>query len=237
MPEAERLHFAARLAEDEALSDELLALKMARESIHRQSANEPEVEELRAVMRNARKGLQKQRPIVKRLWFRIASGIAAAIILVLVYIGWPINGSLYEQYAEHPHLEMTARGSQDNVTIQEMEEAFGEENYAASAQLLETYATTNGWNSELRLFAGISQLELNNLTSAQAQFEILYAGETANKWAGGWYLALTYLRKAEAGDKAAYQQSEEVLREIPSGSDYHEQAGKLLEEIRGMTEE
>jgi hypothetical protein len=149
-------------------------------------------------------------------------------------MNWPQAGTLYRQYAEHPQLAMSLRDSDGQGSIVALETAFNRQDYGNANQLIKEYASANGWNSELRLFAGICQLEQQQYSAAEEHFNVLLQGESANKWAGAWYLALTYLRKAEAGDKAAYQQSELMLQEIPAGTDYHERAGRLLEGLRNM---
>jgi len=237
MSDQELAAFSQKLAADEELATEVAVIKMAKESIGRQTATEAEVAELREVMGKAAATLPKRKPIIKQLWFRAAGIGSAAAVAVLLWMNWPPSGSLYQQYAEHPSLALVQRSDNGQDSVIALEAAFNEEDYLKAGQLIEDYATANGWNSELRLFAGICQLEQQNYSDAEEQFNLLYQGESANKWVGAWYLALTYLRNAEAGKKGAYQQSEQVLREIPAGTDYQERAGELLEKLRNVESE
>jgi hypothetical protein len=237
MSKEELTSFSQRLAVDEELAAEVAVMEMARESISRQTATEAEVAELRNVMSEVSTKRSHRKPIIKKLWFRAASIGAAAAIAVLLWISWPQDGTLYQQYAEHPALALAQRSDDGQESAIALESAFNEEDYGNAGQLIEAYATINGWNAELRLFAGICRLELQQYSAAEEQFNLLYQGESSNKWAGAWYLALTSLRKAEAGDKAAYQQCEQVLQEIPAGTEYHERAGKLLEELKRIQKE
>lgn len=231
LSEEELTSFSQRLAADEELAAEVAVMEMARESIGRQAATEAEVAELRNVMSDVSAKQPHRKPIVKQLWFRAASIGAAAAIAVLLWINWPQGGTLYQQYVSHPAMALAQRSDDGQESVVALEAAFNGEDYANAEQLIQDYASTSGWNAELRLFAGICQLEQQQYSAAEDQFNLLYEGESANKWAGAWYLALTSLRKAEAGDEAAYTQCEQVLREIPADTDYHEQAGRLLEAL------
>jgi hypothetical protein len=234
MSEQELAAFSLKLSTDEELAAEVAVMKMARESIGRQAATEAEVAELRKVMGEAAGALPQRKPVIKQLWFRLAGAGVAAALALLLWLNWPQDGTLYHQYAEHPRLAMVQRGNDDGPDLViALEAAFNGEDYLNAGQLIEDYAAANGWNSELRLFAGICQLEQQQYSAAEEQFSLLYQGESANKWAGAWYLALTYLQAAEAGNKSAYRQCEQVLREIPAGTDYSERAGKLLEALNG----
>ena len=231
MSEQELSAYSLKLVADEELATEVAAMEMARESIGRQAATEEEVAELRKVMGKAAGSPLQRKPIIKQLWFRVAGTGVAAAIAVLLWMNWPQAGALYQQYAEHPRLALAQRSSEGPESVIALEAAFNGEKYDNAGQLIEGYVAINGWSSELRLFAGICQLEQQQYSAAEEQFDLLRQGESANKWAGAWYLALTYLRKAEAGEKATYPRCEQVLREIPVDSDYHERAGKLLEEL------
>jgi len=224
-----RATLEARLAGDEELAQ---ALKL-RQDMDRQLRKR----EKRAKLQNTLADLNEEffkvevptaapkeakRIPLHRRWYAYAAAIALVVTVSLVlYLN--LRPGLYDQYAQHAPLALTAMSAQTDALAAEAELAFNSKNYEAAYTALQGYMGTNQTNNLANLYLGISALETDRLSEAQTIFNRLKAETdgTTNDYAQ-WYLALTYLKQ---GDKVACRAA---LEEIGENSEWYEEAQGVL---------
>ncbi len=166
----------------------------------------------------------KRIPLHRR-WYAYAAAIALVVTVSLVlYLN--LRPGLYDQYAQHAPLALTAMSAQTDALAAAAESAFNAKNYEAAYTALQGYVSANESNNLARLYLGISALETDRLSEAQTIFNRLKAqtdGVTTDY--AQWYLALTYLKQE---DKAACQS---VLEEIGDRSEWYEEAQGMLRRL------
>jgi hypothetical protein len=141
-----------------------------------------------------------------------ATGIAAAVTLVLLVWNPFTSAEPYQQFAQYAPLSLTEKSSTDVASVTAAQEAFNTENYAEAHTQLILYLQQNPDDNEARLAFGIAALETGRDAEARAVFIQLASGTTAFKDDGQFYLALAYFK---AGDKRAKAELEKISLNNP----------------------
>lgn len=153
-----------------------------------------------------------------RVWLAAAS---IALIIGLFYFqgGKPVYGD----FAQHPAMELTVRGSQ-NENLEKAQTAFNHKNYETALELLDNALTEQPENAELQLYRGICLLETNRLDGAKESFNTL-KNNILYKNTALWYLALTSLKEKD------YTSCKAFLKQIDPDSSEGKKAKKLLRKL------
>lgn len=162
-------------------------------------------------------------PIWRRPVVAVIAMAAAVALLLMLWQPW--QPSLYDRYARHPVLALSERSAGNALDMVTMENAFNTRQYEQAASLLENYLITDPDDPEIRLFLGISYLELEQFDRALPVFTALHEGNSAFKDLGTWYLALTHLRQGQRQEATGY------LQQIPPASDQYPRAQDLLRDL------
>jgi len=157
--------------------------------------------------------------------FRYRNLMVAASIALLIGFFLFNNGSpVYGDFAQHNAMELVIRGD-NNETISKAEAAFNSKNYEEALQQLTILSGNYPNDSEINLYQGICQLELNNYTEAEAIFNTISKGNSALATKAIWYKALTFLKQKKLNE------CKEVLKTIPESAEEYPQAKKLLKKL------
>ncbi|MCF6180516.1 hypothetical protein [Lutibacter sp.] len=151
----------------------------------------------------------------------IAASIALLVSLFIFKNGKPV----YSDFSNHNALEIVVRG-ENNGTVVKAENAFNSKNYKEALQQLTILSNTYPNDTEIKLYQGISNLELGNYTNAETIFNKISEGNSAFATTATWYKALNYLKQKE------FKKCKEVLKTIPKSADKFGQAKKLLNKLK-----
>lgn len=141
-----------------------------------------------------------------------ATGIAAAVALVLLVWNPFTSAAPYQQFAQYAPLALTEKSSTIETSVAAAQEAFNSGNYKEAHTQLIVYLQQNPDDNEARLAFGISSLETNQDAEARAIFTELANGTTAFKDDGQFYLALAYFK---AEDPRAKTELEKISSDNP----------------------
>lgn len=153
-------------------------------------------------IRSAEQSYFKEKPFNTNRIFKYVAAIAAIFIvglfLVTQYNRSPDTKQLYATYKNWDELpSLTLRD--ENSDVSKIEQQFRAEDYEQSLMLLNTYVLKNDQelNPQILLYMGVSQLELNQNTSAINTFTKLLQSNTLDAPKAHWYLALCYLKSQD----------------------------------------
>lgn len=159
-------------------------------------------------------------------WLAIAASFVGIVFISIFSIYYYSNTGSSNLYAEYfqPYPNEVAplvRGQVENSPVSEAFNAYELENYELSAKLFE-----NMVEDYALLYAGISNLELNQNQKAINQLKTLSLQNGKYQEPSEWYLALAHLKNKEN------KRAEEILKSIVENhQQFSEQASELLERL------
>lgn len=152
-------------------------------------------------------------------WLRPLLGLAvAAMIALLIWQPW--QGSLVDRYYTPIALDITQM-SDGEQELQQAQEAYNSGDYTEALPIFEKYPN----NTKVQLAKGNAEYNLKKIDAAVATFQKIASGNSEDKYAANWYLALTYLKQGQP------EKAKIALGEIKSGK-YYDDAQKLLKKVK-----
>ncbi len=228
LSDTELQSFEEKLEKDTDFKQEFEIYKNLNTSLKSKFENEESEIALKKILNNL--GFQFiKHPKVKKqkviLLFNYKSLMIAASIALLVSLFIFKNGKpVYSDFSNHNALEIVVRGK-NNSAVNKAENAFNSKNYKEALQQLTILSNTYPNDTEIKLYQGISDLELGNYINAEAIFNNISKGNSTFATTATWYKALTFLKQKE------FKKCKEVLKTIPKSSDKYSQAKKLLKKL------
>ncbi|MEZ5042929.1 MAG: hypothetical protein R2828_23745 [Saprospiraceae bacterium] len=229
LSEKELAEFQQQLAEDEAFASAF----ETRQQMETFLENRPKREQLKATLTDMgeaffqetntdtpSKPAGKRIPMRSRLYW-LASAAAAVLLLIFA---WPFlfpSTPTYSQFAEHRPLSLQEK-SVDGNALAGIEAAFNNKDYRTAHDGLNNYLKNNPHDITAFLYKGICALELNQLEEAQLTFENIRQKNSVLGQTAQWYLALTYLKRAD------FDNCKATLATIPADNYWYPKAQKLL---------
>ncbi|WP_299891034.1 tetratricopeptide repeat protein [uncultured Lacinutrix sp.] len=166
-----------------------------------------------------------------KLYYALAIAAVLVIFFGIFLKGKSLtNLEIYSNYNNWEELpSLVSRNETNAVLLSSGEDAFISKNYKVASEKFNTYINNEDEvNPSVLLYAGISQLELENFTSALDNFQKVIESKSIDKSKGYWYKALAYL-KMDDRDKA--QQQLEIIIKDTSNYNY-KKAKDILNKIR-----
>lgn len=156
--------------------------------------------------------------------------IAASFVLFIGLFFLNNNQNLYMNYNSWDNLpSLIERGVDQNKTLQDAEVAFVNKDYTAANTLYNTHIlNSNTTNTNVYLYYGITQLELNQNDKALDTFDKIINSNALDSSKGFWYKTLVYLK---AEDKLNAIKQLEIIVSNTENYNYNE-AKKLLEKLK-----
>ncbi|WAC03622.1 tetratricopeptide repeat protein [Lacinutrix neustonica] len=174
------------------------------------------------------KGVSNKKP---QLYFALA--IAAALVLFFGILFKDSGLTSTEVYSNNSNWDelpsLVSRGETNAVLLSKGEDAFTNKDYPLAEARFSAYVDTNKEVSiTALLYLGVSQLELENYTSALENFQKIIDSNTLDHSKGYWYKALVYFKK---GDK---ENAIKTLEIIATNPEYykHSKAKEILEALQ-----
>lgn len=231
MDAAERTAFEARLQAEPELVREV---ELARD-IHRGLAQRLRREQQEAALsatlselgdRHFSSESVSERPrlrLLRRKWMLI-SGVAAAVLLLIVFFPFGSGPDLNDYLHQHDPLLFTQLSTDAAADLANIQAAYDRRDYAQLRQLTGAYLQLHPNDAAVQLAKGISLYELEATAEAEEVFRNLANGDSAYKDYGSWYLALMYLQAGKEEEAKGY------LRQIPAeNTGLYTKAQELLE--------
>lgn len=132
--------------------------------------------------------------------------LIAASVIVLISLGSVMlytfssnqsNLDVFNKYHEPYEMSLMTRGEHDlnNLAFKIAVTSYNDGEYSFAKQLLEDILTRNQKDVRAQFMLGVSNLQLNFLEEAKANFKIVIKKKNPNFYQQAeWYLALTYLK-------------------------------------------
>jgi tetratricopeptide (TPR) repeat protein len=149
---------------------------------------------------------------------------ASVALLIGIFMFNNFSNPSFSDYNDYETVSFTVRGEQDEL-FKTAEIAFNNKDFAKAEEAFKQLIEEDENNAELKLYSGISNVELNNFETADKLLADLGLGNSAYKNKATWYLALSKLKQK---NEAACL---EILKTIPEDADDYEQAQKLIKKL------
>lgn len=167
--------------------------------------------------------VEKTGRTVNLKWYVWAA--AASIALICAFLFYTSTSTPeYSTYAHYEPLALAERGQEDASALK-AQQAFNSQRYAEAVAAIDVLLEHDGNNDALKIYKGISLLELDRVDEANSLFREVSGGSSIYKDKALWMLALSALKQKD------YKTCEDYLREIPEGSPEYKQAQDLLEKL------
>lgn len=167
--------------------------------------------------------VQKTARTVKLKWYGWAA--AASIALICAFLVYTSSSTPeYRAYANYEPLALAERGNEDAAALK-AQQAFNTRRYAEAVAAIDVLLQREGENDALKIYKGISLLELDRVAEANNLFREVSHTSSVYKDKALWMLALSALKQKD------YKTCESFLKQIPAGSPEYKQAQDLLDEL------
>ena len=245
LSETDKIAFEKRLHSDEDFKKEIEIYKALESSLSSKFENEEAETALRNTLTNlgskyikenlsqtetktktetGTKTLTKTKTKVIPLFNYKKLLVAASIALLIGFFIFKNGNPVYSDFSNHNNLELIVRGD-NNEAINKAQNAFNTKNYSEALKQLTILSNEFPNDIEIKLYKGISLLELNNFNEADAIFETISAGNSAFSTKATWYKALSLLKQNKLDE------CKKVLKTIPESADEYALAKKLLKKL------
>ncbi|WP_111706873.1 tetratricopeptide repeat protein [Lutibacter citreus] len=219
--------FEKRLQSDADFKQEFEIYKSLNSSLSSKFENEKDEQALRQTLNDLGskyiKTTKKETKVIPLFNYKKLL-VAASIALLIGFFVFKNGNPVYSDFSNHNNLDIVARGDSNN-TKSKAEKAFNSKNYIEALKQLTTLSNEHPNDVEIQLYKGISLLELNKYSEADAIFEKISTGSSAFTTKATWYKALNYLKQKK------FEDCKRVLKTIPEAAEEYEMAQKLLGEL------
>lgn len=225
MPADERAAFESKLTSDEVFAEKFRLYQEVLEVVGpRYQREEQEI----AFRKNLalighEEVVEKTGQTVKMSWYLWAA--AASIALIGAFFFYTSSSTPeYSAYAHYEPLALAERGHEDAAALK-AQQAFNTQRYAEAVTAIDVLLEHDGKNDALKIYKGISLLELDHVAEANSLFTEVSNASSIYKDQALWMLALSALKQKD------YKRCESFLKKIPAGSPEYEQAQDLLDKL------
>lgn len=151
--------------------------------------------------------------------------IAASFALLFgLFMFNQLSTPTYNDYADYGSISLAIRGTQ-NQLFTKAEKAFNTKDFSQSELYFTQILEYDNTNTEIKLYKGISLIELNKFNEADAILEKLKQGNSAYKNKAIWYLALSKLKQKDT------EACLDILKTLSEDAEDFKQAQKLLKKL------
>ncbi len=162
--------------------------------------------------------------VVKMMWRKVAV-VAAAAILVAVFLWQPWNNDLYTKYADIEMVSSVERGTHSDSLLTKATAAFNAKEFSSAAVYLFEVVQADPTNSFAQFYYGVSLLRSGKTEMARETLTKLTAGNSTFKYEAMFYMGLSYLKEKDEANCKKW------LQQIPAGSGNYEKAKELLQDL------
>ena len=235
MEAAELPDFEAALATDAELQQQYQLYLEVESKLQKHFASQEGEENLKLTLQNMRNEFitaqapvktisPVRRNVVKMMWRKVAV-VAAAAILVAVFLWQPWNRDLYTKYADTEMVSSVERGTHTDSLLAKATAAFNAKEFSSAAVYLFEIIQVDSSNSFAQFYYGVSLLQSGKTEIARETLTKLAAGSSAFKYEAMFYMGLSYLKEKDEANCKKW------LQQIPAESGNYEKAKELLHDL------
>ncbi|MEO8237072.1 MAG: tetratricopeptide repeat protein [Flavobacterium sp.] len=220
----DKKNFERQLAEDKSFASSFETFR----EMHSQLANRFGIEEEREAFKSNLKTISKahfkssEAKVIKLKPWYVAVAASVAVLMGIFFLNQNSNPN-FEDFNQQEQAYFAERGDV-NTALKQAETAFNAKDYKKAIPFFETILKDNK-SAEIQYFYGISLLETNQFSKAEAVFNQLKSGTSLYKDKAAWSLALSKLKQKD------YKACKEILLMIPSDFENYDDVKKLLKEL------
>lgn len=226
----EQAAFETRLAADASLQQQLALYREVHATLQQHFTPDEQLAQLQQTLNSMRgqfftatKAPARVVPFKRYLQRAMA---VAAILIAVVFIWQPWKPGLFKQYAETTMVAPVERGGDADSVLQQAVTAFNHKEFATAAPLLEKLYQQDSANSFIAFYYGVALLQINRLTDARTVMGHIFAGPSAFKYEGAFYLGLSYLKEKDKANCINW------LQKIPPDAPNYDKARELLKKLQ-----
>lgn len=221
----ERAAFELRLQAEPALAEKLRIYQEVQEIVGpRYQRDEQETAFRRNLELIGREEISEKTGRTVTVNWYVWAAAASLLLLCAFFFYTSLSTPAYSDYAHYEPLALVERGNED-ASIQQAQQAFNTQRYAEAVEAINTLLERDGENDALKLYKGISLLELDRVAEANDLFTEVSSRSSIYQDKALWMLALSALKQKD------YKTSENYLKRIPEGSPEYKQAQDLLDKL------
>ncbi|WP_127132575.1 hypothetical protein [Pseudoflavitalea rhizosphaerae] len=235
MEAADLPDFEAALAGDAELQQQYQLYLEAESKLQKHFASQEGEEKLKLTLQNMRneffsgetpvKTISPVRSkVVKMMWRKVAV-VAAAAVLVAVFLWQPWNRDLYTKYADTEMVSSVERGTHTDSLLAKATAAFNAKEFSSAAVYLFEIVQTDPTNSFAQFYYGVSLLQSGKTEIARETLTKLAAGSSAFKYEAMFYMGLSFLKEKDE------MNCKKWLQQIPADSGNYGKAKELLQAL------
>jgi hypothetical protein len=222
----EQKEFETRIKSDSDFAEKVLVYRSLTENLKSRFSGEEEEKRLReSLSAIAKAEIRSEAPakVIALRWYHWAAAASIALFAIVWFYTGTATLPEYSQYAFHGSLSLAERGT-DSLQ-QQAEEAFNSKNYPQAVLYLNKLLEAEPDNTALKLFKGVSLLELGQVKEAETIFADIQNSNTVYQDKATWYLALSALKQKD------YDRCRVLLEQLPADSEYYSKAREILERL------
>ncbi|MES2240219.1 MAG: tetratricopeptide repeat protein [Bacteroidota bacterium] len=224
MSAEDRLDFEKQLSENPEMASELETFKEVQEQLEARFGFETErnaFEENLKVISKAHFKAEKPKVISMKPWMYV---VAASVVLLLgLFLFNPGSKPSFGEYNQYENAYLTERAA-GVAYLKQAESAFNAKNYKEAIPFFESVLKENK-TAEIQYFYGVSLLESNQISQAEAVFNEIKSGNSIYTNKAIYALALAKLKQKD------YSSCKQILLTIPSDYENYEKVQELLDKL------
>jgi tetratricopeptide (TPR) repeat protein len=226
MPADERAAFELTLQSDTTLAEKLRIYQEVQEIVGPRYQRQEQEFDFRKNLASigSEELVERTGRTVKMNWY-IGAAAASIALICAFFFYTSFSTPEYSDYAHYEPLALVERGNED-ASILKAQQAFNTRRYADAVEAINALLKHDDKNDALKIYKGISLLELNRVAEANSLFTEVSNSSSIYKDKALWMLALSALKQKD------YKTCEAFLKKIPAGSPEHKQAQDLLDKLR-----
>jgi tetratricopeptide (TPR) repeat protein len=214
-----------RIKSDQDFAEKVALYRSLSENLKSRFSGEQDEQRLRESLQAISKTeiAKKSGKVISFQWYHWAA--AASIALLGIFWFYTTTPTLphYSQYAFHGSLSLAERG--DDSLAHKAEDAFNSAKYEQAVPFFDQLLEAEPDNTELKLYKGVSLLEVDRYKEAESIFLAVRESNTIYRDKAIWYLALSALKQKD------YDKCKTYLDQLSPDSEDHSKAKEILEEL------
>jgi tetratricopeptide (TPR) repeat protein len=218
--------FEEVLAQDRALQESVAAYRDVLHTLQYKLVPDEQDAAFKATLRTMNGeyfGGKKTKVVPLYKW--IGGAVAAAVVLLMIWLQPWGQQDLYQQYAQVQMVAAAERGNETDTLLQQATLLFNQGNYAGAQPYLEAAIASQPANALTSFYYAVTLIATNEPVKARALLAPIYEGTSVVKYDAAFFMALSYLKEK---DVAACRQ---WLEKIPEGTSRYAAAQELLKKI------
>ena len=227
---ADTAEFEQRLAADSQLREDLRVYQEVHGILSKRLNPTAAEQQLREQLRGKRteyfqsdSGQAMMRPVGKRRFRLVAIAAVAAVLFVLWWAPWQEN--ILKEYGQIEMTAPTVRGAEQDQGLVRASALFNNQQYKKALPFLDSAVQAAPADSRSRFYRGVTLLHLHQASTAQADFQPIFEGQSVYRYKAAYFMAIAYWQMDDKDSCRLW------LQRIPPDAAEYPQAQKMREAL------